>query len=149
MKIRYKKLPDLLDPSEYSYYPYTQVMMRYGTRHQPVLALVDSGAVDSIFPSVLGVLLDLDVPTGRRKIYFGIGGHSSLGIVHEVDLQVAGLSHWTKIEVGFLDSLRIPLLGQKGFFENYQIIFERFRYQFEIYPKIDALKRGRKGRRRP
>lgn len=149
MRIRYRKLPDLLNPTQYTYYPYVQVALRYGDRQQPVLALVDSGAVDSLFPAVLGPPLGINVPDGQRKIYFGIGGQSSIAFVHEIHLQVAGFKTWVKMKIGFLDTLQIPLLGQSGFFENYQIIFERFRYQFEIYPKIDALVRGRRGRRRP
>lgn len=149
MKIRYRKLPDLLNPAQYSYYPYLQVSVRYSDRKQPILALIDSGAVDSLFPESLGVPLGIDVPSGERKIYFGIGGRAVTGFLHNVDLQIQGFDAWVRMKVGFINTVQIPLLGQSGFFENYQIIFERFRYQIEIYPRIDALVRGRRGRRKP
>jgi len=149
MKIRYRKLPDILDPTSYSHYPYLQVSIRSKQNSgQPLLALVDSGAIDTLFPSVLGDTLGVDVLSGQRKKYFGIGGHSAIGYLHQCDMQVTGFAPWVKMTIGFLDTIQIPLLGQSGFFENYQVIFERFRYQFEIYPKIDALVRGTRGRRR-
>lgn len=149
MKIRYRKLPDILDPTTYSHYPYLQVCIRYQQNAgQPLFALVDSGAIDTLFPAALGDTLGIDVLSGERKVYFGIGGHAAVGYIHECDMQVSGFNTWIKMRIGFLDTIRIPLLGQSGFFENYQVLFERFRYQFEIYPKIDALIRGSRGRRR-
>lgn len=149
MRIRYRKLPDILDATKYNHYPYLQVVVRYGDNAaRPLLALVDSGAVDTLFPAALGQTLGIDVLSGERKVYFGIGGHSSVGYLHECQMQVSGFTNWVKLRIGFLDTIRIPILGQSGFFENYQIIFERFKYQFEVYPKIDALIRGNRGRRR-
>ncbi|MDX6444059.1 MAG: hypothetical protein QOH71_1133 [Blastocatellia bacterium] len=65
--------------------------------------------------------------------------------MHSVQLQVTGLDHWIEIEVGFITREIIPLLGQSGFFENYQVIFEHFRRQFEVNTKMDALIRNRRG----
>lgn len=150
MRIRYLKLPDILDPTQYSYYPYLQVGVRYHEKAaQPVRCLVDSGAIDTLFPIAFAEVLDIDVLSGKRKVYFGIGGHSAVGYLHECHIQVQGFSNWVRLNIAFVDTIRIPILGQSGFFENYQVIFERFRYQFEVYPKIDALIRGSRGRRRP
>ena len=149
MKIKYRKLPDILDPTKYSRYPYLQVTIRYQQNAgQPLLALVDSGAIDTLFPASLADTLGIDVLSGERKPYFGIGGNLAIGYIHECDMQVSGFKTWVKMRIAFLETIQIPLLGQSGFFENYQVLFERFRYQFEIYPKIDALIRGNRGRRR-
>ena len=149
MKIRYRRLPNILEPTTYSHYPYLQVSIRHQQKAaQPLLALVDSGAIDTLFPIALGEILGIDVLSGERKVYFGLGGNSALGYLHDCDMQVSGLKTWVKMRIGFVDTIRIPLLGQSGFFENYQVLFERFRYQFEIYPKVDALIRGTRGRRR-
>jgi hypothetical protein len=107
-------------------------------------ALADSGAVDCIFPASIGEILGIDVPSGHPKTYFGLAEQAASGFVHTINLQVTGFGHWTSIEVGFIDSENItPLLGQEGFFSNYQIIFERFRKQFEVNKKENALMRGR------
>ena len=118
--------------------------MRHGDKGRVFMALVDSGAVDCIFPESTGTLLGIDVPSGRPKTYFGIAQQAAPGFMHTISLQVTGFNHWTTLEAGFVSSDIMPILGQAGFFENYQIIFERFRFQFEVHPKIEAMVRGRK-----
>jgi len=148
MRLRYRRLPDFFDPTKFSYYPYLQVGIRYKEKAVLMHALLDSGAVDTLFPASLAVELGIDLLSGVRKVYFGLGGHSAIGYLHDCQLQVQGLKPWTPLRIGFVDTIRVPLLGQSGFFEHYQIIFERFNYQFELYPKVDALIRARRGRRR-
>jgi len=149
MRLRYRKLPDLLDPTQFNYYPYLRIAVRHTDITQPFLALVDSGAIDTLFPAVVAEVIGIDLESGVRKVYFGIGGHAAIGYVHECQLQVQGFNPWITVRIGFVDTIKIPLLGQSGFFENYQVIFERFKYSFEVYPKIDALIRASRGRRRP
>lgn len=142
MKIRYTKLPDLLSPDAYSWYPLIQVCARQDKKGRVFHALVDSGAVDCIFPESIGRLLGIDVPSGQPKTYFGLARQAAPGFLHSIKLQVTGLDHWVTLDVGFIDADIIPLLGQSGFFSNYQIVFERFRYQFEVNKRERALVRG-------
>lgn len=144
MKIRYTKLPDVLNPGGYSWYPMIQVCARYGNKGRVLHALVDSGAVDCIFPASIGEVIGIDVPSGEPKTYFGLAEQAASGFVHSIQLQVTGFNHWINIDAGFIDSNISPLLGQHGFFSNYQIIFERFRKQFEVNTRESALMRGRK-----
>jgi len=146
MKIRYLKLPDSHSPGSYSWYPLLQVCMRYGRKGRVFHALVDSGAIDCVFPESLGRLLGIEVTSGKPKTYYGIAKQAAPGFMHTVDLQVTGLDQWITLEVGFVSADINPLLGQNGFFEKYQIIFERFRHQFEVNTRENALMRGRKGR---
>lgn len=149
MRIRYRKLPDLLEPTQFNYYPYLRVAVRHKDKAQALHALVDSGAIDTLFPAVFAEVLGIDLESGAHKVYFGIGGHAAVGYVHDCQLQVQGFNPWANVKIGFVDTIKVPLLGQSGFFENYQIIFERFRYSFEVYPKVDALIRSSRGRGRP
>lgn len=146
MKVSYLKLPDAHDPGSYSWYPLLQVCMRHGRKGRVFHALVDSGAIDCVFPESLGRLLGIDVPAGRPKTYYGIAKQAASGFMHTVDLQVTGFDQWIRLEVGFISADITPLLGQNGFFEKYQIIFERFRHQFEVNTRENALMRGRRGR---
>ena len=66
MKIRYLKLPDAHSPGSYSWYPLLQVCMRYARKGRVFHALVDSGAIDCIFPESLGRLLGIDVTSGKH-----------------------------------------------------------------------------------
>lgn len=106
-------------------------------------ALVDSGAIDCIFPESIGRLIGIDVPSGQPKTYFGLAGQAAPGFVHSIKLQVTGFDHWVSLEVGFISADIVPLLGQSGFFSQYQVIFERFRKQFEVNTRKSALVRGR------
>ncbi|MCM3870433.1 MAG: retroviral-like aspartic protease family protein [Pyrinomonadaceae bacterium] len=132
MKIRYTKLPDLLKPNAYSWYPLLQVCARYENKGRVFTALVDSGAIDCIFPESIGRLLGIDVRSGKPRTYFGLAQQAAPGFLHSIKLQVTGLDHWISLDVGFISADVMPLLGQGGFFSTYQIIFERFRYQFEV-----------------
>jgi hypothetical protein len=55
--------------------------------------------------------------------------------LHQVDLVVRGLGPIT-LEVGFTDSMAVGtgLLGQRGFFEQFQINFQLERGSFEVTP---------------
>ena len=52
-------------------------------------------------------------------------------------------THWVAIEAVFLESDGIPILGQNGFFESYQVVFERWSRRFGITTKTDAIVRNR------
>jgi len=148
MNIRYRKIPDLTRPEGYSLYPLLQIALRHQSRTRPFLALVDSGAINCIFPDSMGAVLGIDVPSGRPSTFYGLAMQEAAGFVHPVQLQVTGFEHWITIEAGFVTGGKImPLLGQSGFFENYQVVFERFKRQFEINTKADALIRRRRGYR--
>ena len=60
-------------------------------------------------------------------------------------LQVAGFPSWRAIDAVFLESEGMSILGQNGFFEGYQVVFERWARQFEINTKEDARIRNRRG----
>jgi hypothetical protein len=145
MNIRYREIPDLTRPKGYSLMPLLQVFLRHDVNMRPFLALVDSGAIDCIFPASVGAILGIDVPSGRPHKFYGLVKQEAQGFMHSVQLQVTGFNHWIEIEAGFVPGEIIPLLGQSGFFEDYQIVFEHFRRQFEVNTKTDALIRNRRG----
>ena len=146
MKFRYTKLPDLLLPGNYNWYPLVQICLRYYNKGRHMHALIDSGAIDCIFPASVGEVPGIDVTSGRQKTYFGLAEQATVGFQHTVRLQVTGFDHWITLDVGFIQSEHVlPLLGQSGFFSHYQIIFERFRYQVKIKSREQALVRGKRG----
>lgn len=144
MKIRYTKLPDVLTPGAYSWYPMLQICARHENKGRVFHALVDSGAIDCIFPESIGRLLGINVPSGQPKTYFGLARQAAPGFVHSIKLQVTGFHHWVSLDVGFISADIVPLLGQSGFFSSYQVIFERFRKQFEVNTRENALMRGKR-----
>lgn len=151
MKIKYRKIDDQTRPEGHWFYPLLQVFLRHEVSMRPVLALVDSGSSDCIFSASFGEVLGLDVRAGKPYGFHGFDLNEVTGFVHKVRLQVTGFSHWIEVDAVFIESEVMPILGQQGFFESYQVIFERFRRQFEINTKYEAMvrhARADKGRKR-
>jgi hypothetical protein len=112
---------------------------------QYVLALVDSGSADCVFPASIADLLRIEIRSGQPQTFHGFDLSLVQGYIHRVQLQVAGFTHWVTIDAVFLESEGMSILGQRGFFEHYQVVFERWARQFEINTKTDAMIRNRRG----
>jgi hypothetical protein len=82
----------------------------------------------------LGIALsDSDV----KREYFGVGGQSLIGYIYPIRFQVQGFSEWIELEAGFVDTqLPFQILGQSGFFDRYEIGFQRYRGRFEIKSRL-------------
>lgn len=145
MNIRYRKIDDETRSEGYWFYPLLQVFIRHGINMRPVLALVDSGSSDCVFSASFGEVLGIDVQAGRPHQFHGFDLNAVRGFVHKVQLQVTGFDHWIEIDAVFIESEVLPILGQQGFFESYQVVFERFKRQFEINSKTDAVLRNKRG----
>jgi predicted aspartyl protease len=143
MKFKYRYLPTSGSGRDYIRLPLLQVKLGGGNSHTYVVGLVDTGATDCLFDrdvaDDLGItLLDSD----NTREYVGVGGQSVTGHIYPIRLQIQGFSEWIEIEAGFIDAnLPYQLLGQSGFFDNYEINFKRFRGRFEIKSR-SFLQRG-------
>ena len=126
----YRKIPDYTLPRrQWVKRPMLQVTLFNGERRQTVISLVDSGADDCLFHSSIGDRLGIDVESGQLKSYEGIAeGHPIDAYLHIIELQVQDFSERISIQAGFTHAEGVHgLLGQAGFFQNYRIIFERYR----------------------
>jgi hypothetical protein len=145
MNIKYRKVDDQTRSEGHWFYPLLQVFVRHNVNMRPVLALVDSGAADCILSASLGEVLGVDVPSGNPHQFHAFNLQETRGFIHRVHLQVQGFSHWIDIDAVFIESEVLPILGQQGFFERYQVVFERFKRQFEVNTKEDAIIRSKRG----
>ena len=111
-----------------------KVRLGFGANHSDVVGLVDTGATDCLFDR--DVADDLGIKFADSDVtreYFGVGGQAVIGHIHKIRFQIQGFSEWIEIEAGFIDAkLPYQLLGQSGFFDNYEISFKRYRGRFEI-----------------
>lgn len=93
----------------------------------PVFALVDSGAAETLLRRQLGEELGIDIESGEKVAFEGVGG-VTVGYRHTVILRLAGERNEHEIACAFTPLPGIPaLLGERGFFENYKITFEKYR----------------------
>lgn len=97
-------------------------------------ALIDSGADRCIFH--IGLTKILKIRTGEPVKFRGISGELLQGTRAKVNL---ALLDWKfKTEVIFspnLGPMAYGVLGQKGFFDNFRVCFDKSRSQIEINPK--------------
>ena len=148
MNFQYRKLVDDTRPEGHTFYPLVRIFLRQDMNMAHVLSLVDSGSADCVFPASLGELLHIDIPSGQPYQFHGFDNRLVPGFVHEVVLQVAGFTHWVPVDAVFLECEGMPILGQRGFFDNYQVVFEKWARRFEINTKETAMVRNRRGRGR-
>ncbi len=114
--------------------PLLRVRLGFGDNETDIVGLVDTGAVDCLFDrdvaDDLGISFE-DSDVSRE--YFGVGGQSVIGYVSPIRFQILGFSEWIELEAAFIDAkMPYQLLGQSGFFDNYELNFKRYRGRFEI-----------------
>ena len=97
--------------------------------------LVDSGADICMVPAELGELLGISLRKGKKGIVGGITGGGQEYFVHEITIRVGG---WAQsVEIGFMPSMPpvgYGVVGQKGFFDLWKVIFDGRRGEVEIKP---------------
>ena len=117
--------------------PLLSVRLGCNGKHTIVWALIDSGAELCVFNSQIAELLNVDVRSGTLLSLGGLVDGSELpSWLHQINLTVKELGS-IDLRVAFTD-LTVPgmcILGQKGFFDNFQVRFSRYRDEIEIWPK--------------
>jgi hypothetical protein len=136
MKFEYLKQPNFANPSAtWISRPMLNVKLSQGNESANILALVDSGADCSLFHSSVAEILGINVQDGRHQQFFGISATPLDVYFHTINLQISGDTHVVPMEVGFADLNAVGgLLGQRDFFQNFKIAFERHKDRFEISP---------------
>ena len=134
MKVKYR--PNKRTNAGFKQMPLLIVRMRHGRNSINLDCLVDSGAGESVFSVDVADALGIDLTNAPEQIYEAVGGNTLSAKKHSIELQVSGFTdEWISIEAGFILEDEIPLLGQTGFFESYEITFRAYRNQFEITRK--------------
>lgn len=131
MKFRYKKYGSVSRPV-------IEISIKNAGKSIRYEVLVDSGADICIFDQSVGEAIGIDIKTGKAKEVFGVGGKASLYYIHPVIIEVGGWEY--KIEAGFMPDVsgRIfsyGIVGQKGFFEFFKVVFDRTGEDIELKKK--------------
>jgi hypothetical protein len=123
------------DYGEVEYTPRLPVIFTHPEtkREATLFGLVDSGAAETILHTRLAPLFGItDITSGDKALYGGVGGVVE-GYRHTLTVQVSGDRKTYDIACAFAPIADIDcLLGQRGFFENYKVIFEKYKNQFEV-----------------
>ena len=100
-------------------------------------ALIDSGADECIFDAQLAEILGINFRKGEKRMVGGITGVEEQYYLHRVTLSVGGWGN--EIRVGFMPNMPefgYGVLGQRGFFENFVVIFDYALMTIELKPQI-------------
>ena len=83
----------------------------------------------------VALALGIEIEKGESRVYGGIGGVVK-GYMHKVVLRVMNDAREFTISCGVLPLPAFDgLLGQKGFFDHYKVVFEKYKKTFEIIAK--------------
>ena len=136
--MKFSYTPHLLDDyASVEYDPRLWVTFRNPAtdREVAVLGLVDSGAADILIHSDIGEAMGIEVASGDKALYGGIGGEIE-GYKHTLVMRVRGDKKEYEVQSVFAPIASIDaLFGQRGFFENYKVVFEKYKNQFEVIGK--------------
>ena len=93
-------------------------------QREDMYALIDSGSDCCVFSYAIAKLLDVDVTAGKELRLDGLVGTSLECYLHQVHLEFEDLPPIdTMVAFTLSEQPIMPLLGQRGFFDNYQIRF--------------------------
>ena len=102
--------------------PEIPIRLAYGHRlyPNPILALLDSGADNNLFPSKYALLLGLNFRKGAKRLITGIGNHQIDAYRFPVILYIEEMKINTNID--FCESQQTPILGRHDFFKYFSKI---------------------------
>jgi hypothetical protein len=136
MGLKYAYTPKY-GPQGVEYDPLVDVIFTNPTTGQSVegRCLLDSGASSIILNDQFAALLGLDPERGIPHHFQGIARDPILAYDHSLTIQLKGDTHAYTVACSLMPGLKMAgLLGQKGFFEHYKVVFERYKQRIELTP---------------
>lgn len=154
MKFRYTKFTDHPAPGQSITIlrPIIPVGLRSRGKTVPGYSvMIDSGADDCLFHAEIGEALGIDMNSGIERSYSGVGFGELKGRRHPVEIQIGG--YWLTCDVtfchgmvrdhpafpGMKQGLRYGILGQRGFFDQFKVIFDYIGEEIELRPGNPSL----------
>jgi len=137
----YRRIPNHTIPRKHWIKrPMLQLTLFNGAKWQQVVCLVDSGADECLFHASIGRSLGIDIESGQPRDFGGIGGIID-GYTHPLEIQLQDFEETVTIDASFTESNDVyAILGQAGFFENFRICFERYRWRIEVGNRPEPMR---------
>jgi predicted aspartyl protease len=109
-------------------------------------ALLDSGADITAMNQEMAEVLGLDL-SGKRELCYGVTGHAE-AVLTKVKISIGkNHEHYTMVvpvKVLLTENMKIPLLGQVGFFDEFKITFDKTHQKVTL---VKVTNGGRRSRR--
>ena len=102
-----------------------------------MFCLVDSGASVIILDEKFANKLRLDLLSGKERILEVIQEVPIVGYSHKLFMHLKDDPRDFEVDCVFVPGLKMNgLLGQKGFFDNYRVLFEGYNQRLETTPVL-------------
>ena len=116
--------------------PVIPIQLIHGEKRVRYYTLIDSGADLCIFHAEIGELIGIEVESGKLLQFSGISRQQLTAYFHDIKIEVGGYEF--DCYVGFsrdIGNLPYGLLGQLGFFNLFDILFDYSKGRIELKPK--------------
>ena len=110
-------------PRNEQFYPILDITLLHGSVRITTDALIDSGAVMSIFQGSVADYLGLDVEAGKEKLFQRIGG-KIIGYVHAIKMRIHEIEFLCTIAFSNEITTSLNIIGRESFFDNFLITFD-------------------------
>lgn len=105
------------------HYPIIDLILKNDNNSIKTDAIVDSGAIMSIFQGNIADYIGLDIEKGQEKLFQGIGGKIT-GYIHSVIVQVDNVKFSCKIAFSNELTTSLNIVGRESFFDRFLITFD-------------------------
>jgi hypothetical protein len=126
-----------MGPTGIEYDPFVDVVFTNPSNGLSVeiRCLIDSGAGGIILSAEFAELLGLDLKRGDEHLYQGIAHDPVSAYDHELMIRLKEDRHAFRVVCSLMPGLKASgLLGQRGFFDHYKVVFERAKKRIELTP---------------
>ena len=114
--------------------PVVEIEISHKKQARKFLAVIDSGADNTLMPAYIADVLGIDRRARPRYSVMGISMEPIEGFIADIDFLVRKQTTKFTAPVVFIERNIPILLGQEGFFDTYRIRFEKDHDIFEVVP---------------
>ena len=109
--------------------PIIPISLRFNNRSIRYEALIDSGADFNIFPLEIAENLGIKLERGKKIYFSSVSGDALDGVITDLVLELGSTRVETKVVFAQVGN---GVLGQYGFFDNFQIKFDLKKKEVEV-----------------
>lgn len=132
---QYFSIPSYIFPDGRILRPVIPIALKYGNQIIDYEALIDSGADHCIFHAEVGELLDIPIKKGHRIFFHGTSDSSQVAYFHKVKICIKNCEADTVVAFSYdIASIPYGLLGQKGFFDIFEVRMNLQKEQVKLLP---------------
>jgi predicted aspartyl protease len=115
-----------------AYRPIVTLTLLHDSRSLDVLALIDTGADECLFPGEFATILGHNLTKGKPRTFAGIGG-AITAYLHQTDIKLG--FHKLRVNIYYSDDWNkwgFGLLGQNSFLTRFDAFFSRQNKEFSL-----------------